>query len=280
LCNPIAKKSRRAPMSFGRPAGLTHEVGILIQTEGDMTIANKTVLITGANRGIGRALVNEALRRGAKRVYAGTRGPLQGANERVTPLTLDVTSAAQILRAVDEIDTLDVLINNAGVANYDDVSNPEAIEQHLAVNLLGTFKVTRAFLPLLKRSRGTIVNNLSLAALAPLPFIPAYSLSKAAAFNMTQSLRAILAGQGVTVHAVFLGPIDTDIWRNTMTRGLEIPKATPEAAARGIFDGLEKGEEDIFPDPASQPVAMDWRAGVTKALERQFAAFVQGSAGA
>jgi NAD(P)-dependent dehydrogenase (short-subunit alcohol dehydrogenase family) len=242
-----------------------------------MTIANKTVLITGANRGIGRALVNEALRPGAKRVYAGTRGPLQGAKERVTPVTLDVTSAAQILRAVDEIDTLDVLVNNAGVANYDDLSNAELIEQHLTVNLLGTFKVTRAFLPLLKRSKGAIVNNLSLAALAPTPFIPAYSLSKAAAFNMTQSLRAILAGQGVTVHAVFLGPINTDAWRS-MPRGLEIPKATPEAAALGIFDGLEKGEEDIFPDPASQPVAMGWRAGVAKALERQFAAFA--SAGA
>jgi NAD(P)-dependent dehydrogenase (short-subunit alcohol dehydrogenase family) len=238
-----------------------------------MTIANKTVLITGANRGIGRALVNEAIRRGAKRVYAGTRGPLRDANNRVTPLTLDVTSASQIQRAADEIDTLDVLINNAGVANYDDLSNPEVIEQHLAVNLLGMFKVTRAFLPLLRRSEGAIVNNLSLAALAPLPVIPAYSISKAAAFNMTQSLRAFLAGQGVSVHAVFLGPIDTD-----MTQGFEIPKASAETAALGIFDGLEKGEEDIFPDPASQSVAAGWRTGVAKALEREYAAFLQRSA--
>jgi len=102
-----------------------------------------------------------------------------------------------------------------------------------------------------------------------LPVIPAYSISKAAAFSMTQSLRALLAGQGVTVHAVFLGPIDTD-----MNRGLEIPKASPESAALGIFDGLEKGEEDIFPDPASQPMAEGWRTGVAKELERQFTAFV------
>ena len=238
-----------------------------------MNIAQKTVLITGANRGIGRALVDEALRRGARRVYAGTRSALQHSDKRVTPLTLDVTSASQIQRAADEVEDLDVLINNAGVAVYDDLSNSDVIEQHLAVNLLGLFKVTRAFLPLLRRSKGAIVNNLSLAAPAPLPIIPAYSISKAAALNMTQSLRALLAGQGVTVHAVFLGPIDTD-----MTRGFEIPKASPESAALGIFDGLEKGEEDIFPDPASQSMAEGWRNGVAKALERQYAAFVQGSA--
>jgi len=238
-----------------------------------MNIAKKTVLITGANRGIGRALVTEALRRGAKRVYAGTRGALQNADERVTPLTLDVTSISQIQRAVDEVDTLDVLINNAGVAIYDDLSNLAVIEHHLAVNFLGLFKVTQAFLPLLRRSRGAIVNNLSLVALAALPVIPAYSISKAAAFNLTQSLRALLVGQGVTVHAVVLGPIDTD-----MNRGFDIPKASPESAALRIFDGLEKGEDDIFPDPASLSIAEGWRTGVVKALERQYAAFVQESA--
>jgi NAD(P)-dependent dehydrogenase (short-subunit alcohol dehydrogenase family) len=238
-----------------------------------MKIANKTILITGANRGIGRALVNEALRRGVKRVYAGTRSGLQNAHERVTPLILDVTRVSQIQRAVDEVGSLDVLINNAGVAIYDDLSNLDVIEEHLAVNLLGLLKVTHAFLPLLRHAKGAIVNNLSLAALAPLPVIPAYSLSKAAVFNMTQSLRALLAGEGVTVHAIVLGPIDTD-----MNRGFEIPKASPESAAVGIFDGLEKGEEDIFPDPASQSIAEGWRSGAAKALERQFAAFVPESA--
>jgi NAD(P)-dependent dehydrogenase (short-subunit alcohol dehydrogenase family) len=235
-----------------------------------MNIANKTILITGANRGIGRALVDEALKRGAARVYAGRRGAaLQIADERLTPLTLEVTNVAQIGRAVEEIGTLDVLINNAGVAIYDDPTNLDTIEQHLAVNLFGMLKVTRAFLPLLKRSKGAIVNNLSLAALAPSPIIPGYSISKAAALNMTQSLRALLVGQGVSVHAVILRPIDTD-----MNRDFDIPKAPPESAARGIFDGLEQGEEEIFPDPASQSVAEGWRAGMAKALERQFSAFV------
>jgi NAD(P)-dependent dehydrogenase (short-subunit alcohol dehydrogenase family) len=240
-----------------------------------MNIAKKTVLITGANRGIGRALVNEALRRGVKRVYAGTRGAATVVDERVTPLTLDVTSLDQIQRAVDEIDTLDVLINNAGIALFDDLSGLDVIEQHLAVNLFGTFHVTRATLPLLKRSKGAVVNNLSLVALAPLPVIPAYSISKAAAFNMTQSLRPLLASQGVTVHGVFLGPVDTD-----MNRGFEIPKASPESVAVGIFDGLENGEEDIFPDPASQSIAEGWRTGVAKAFERQYAGFVPQTAAA
>jgi NAD(P)-dependent dehydrogenase (short-subunit alcohol dehydrogenase family) len=240
-----------------------------------MNVANKTVLITGANRGIGRALVDEALERGAKRVYAGTRGALSVTDKRVVPLTLDVTNPAEIQRAVNEVDGLDVLINNAGVAIYDDLTSLDVIERHLAVNLFGPLNVTRAFLPLLKRSQGAVVNNLSMAALAPLPIIPAYSISKAAAFNMTQGLRALLAGQGVTVHAVVLGPIDTD-----MNRGFDIPKASPKSAAAGIFDGLEHGDEEIFPDPASQSIAESWRAGAAKALERQFAAFVSQSAAA
>jgi NAD(P)-dependent dehydrogenase (short-subunit alcohol dehydrogenase family) len=232
-----------------------------------MNIAEKAVLITGANRGIGRALVDEALRRGARRVYAGTRGALEIADKRVTPLMLNVTSASQIERAAAQVEDLDLLINNAGVAIYDDLSDPAVIEKHLAVNLLGMASVTRAFLPLLTRSQGAIVNNLSLAALAPLPVIPGYSISEAAASNMTQSLRALLASQGVAVHAVFLGPIDTDMYRD-----FNIPKASPESAARGIFDGLENDEEDIFPDPASQSVAKGWRTGAAKALEREFAA--------
>jgi NAD(P)-dependent dehydrogenase (short-subunit alcohol dehydrogenase family) len=234
-----------------------------------MDIKNKAVLITGANRGIGKALVEETLQRGAKKVYAGMRNPKPHSDKRVTPLTLDVTNASQIERAVEAVDALDVLINNAGVAIYDDLSDFEVIEKHLAVNFLGLLTVTRAFLPLLKRSKGAIVNNLSLAGLAPLPVIPSYSISKAAAMNMTQSLRALLAADCVTVHAVVLGPIDTD-----MNRGFEIPKATTESAARGIFDGLERKEEDIFPDPASQSISEAWRAGVSKTLERQFAAFV------
>jgi short-subunit dehydrogenase len=110
-------------------------------------------------------------------------------------------------------------------------------------------------------------------ALAPFPVTPAYAISKAATFNLTQSLRLLLAGRGVTVHAALTGPTDTD-----MTRGFEIPKASPEAVACAIFDGLDNGEEDIFPDPMSRAIADAWRSGEVKALERQYAAFVDAAA--
>jgi NAD(P)-dependent dehydrogenase (short-subunit alcohol dehydrogenase family) len=234
-----------------------------------MTIADSAVLVTGANRGIGRALVDELLRRGASRVYAGTRRPMAHVDGRVTPLILDVTDAAQIQAAVESVESLDVLINNAGLAFYDDLSDRAALEQHLAVNLFGTYGVTQAFLPLLTRSRGAIVNVLSVAAFAALPIIPSYSISKAAAFSLSQSLRALLAGQGLSVHAVLNGPVDTD-----MSRGFDVPKASPESVARAILDGVETGEEDIFPDPMSETMAESWHSGAAKALERQNAALV------
>ena len=225
--------------------------------------------MTGANRGLGRALVEEALRRGAQRVYAGTRQPLAHSDGRVTPLTLDVTDAAQIQAAVQRVGSLDVLINNAGVDLQGEVSDRVLLERHLAVNLFGTYGVTQAFVPLLTRSRGAIVNVLSVAAVAALPFTPTYSISKAAAFNLTQSLRALLAARGVRVHAVLAGPVDTE-----MTRYLDIPKASPQSVARAIFDGVDNGEEEIFPDPLSASMAEGWRGGAAKALERQFAGLI------
>ena len=235
-----------------------------------MTIAGKTVLVTGANRGIGRALVEEALRWDAARVYAGTRQPLAHPDPRVTPLTLDVTSAAQIQAAANQVESLDILVNNAGIALYDDLADPTAVERSLAVNFYGTYNVTQAFLPALTQSGGAIVNNVSAYAFAPLPLVPAYSISKAATFSMTQSLRALLAGRGVRVHAVLTGPTDTD-----MTRGFDIPKATPQSVARAIFDAVDTGEEDIFPDPMSASIAEGWRTGAAKELERENAALAQ-----
>lgn len=190
-----------------------------------MTIEGKTVLITGANRGIGQALVDEALGRGARRVYAGSRQPVTHLDERVTPVVLDVTDTEQIRSVAGQVKSLDLLVNNA---------------------------------------------DTSMMAMAPLPMTPAYAVSKAAAFNLTQSLRAILAGRGISVHAVLTGPTDTD-----MTRGFEIPKATPRSVARSIFDGVDAGEEDIFPDATSRALADSWRSSVAKGLEHQYAAFVQ-----
>ncbi len=239
-------------------------------TQPPAQLIDKTVLVTGANRGLGRALVDEALRRGAKRVYAASRQPMVVTDERVTPLTLDVTDPAQIQGAVDTVESLDILINNAGVSVADDLSDRSAFEQHLAVNLYGTLDVTQAFLPSLTRSRGAVVNVVSLGAVAAVPVLPAYSVSKAASLSVTQSLRALLAGQGVSVYAVMPGPIDTD-----MVRALDIPKTPPEDVARATLDGVERSAKEIFPDPMSQLLADGWRAGVVKDLERQNAAMVQ-----
>jgi NAD(P)-dependent dehydrogenase (short-subunit alcohol dehydrogenase family) len=231
-----------------------------------MSIAGKTVLVTGASRGIGQALVEEALKRGARRVFAAARRPAAHPDERVTPLRMDVTDAAQVRAAAEQVGSLDILVNNAGLAQFEGLGDRATLERHLAVNLFGTYAVTEAFLPALTRSGGAIVNNLSLNSLAPLPALAAYSVSKAAAFSLTQSLRTSLAERGVRVHAVLTGPTDTD-----MVRDLDIPKASPESVARAILDAVDRGEEDIFPDPLAQSLADGWRGGAVKAFERQLA---------
>jgi NAD(P)-dependent dehydrogenase (short-subunit alcohol dehydrogenase family) len=235
-----------------------------------MTITDKIILVTGANRGLGHALVEEALRRGARRVYATSRKPFAHPDDRVIPVIMDVTDWAQIQRAVQSVESLDILINNAGVSLPDDMSSRAAFEQHFDVNVYGPLMVTQALLPPLSESRGQIVNVVSIGAFAAVPILPAYSASKAAAFSVTQSLRALLAGRGVSVHAVLPGPIDTD-----MVRDLPIPKAPPEAVAQAIFEGVENGDEEIFPDSFSEMMAESWRVGVAKELERQNATLVQ-----
>jgi NAD(P)-dependent dehydrogenase (short-subunit alcohol dehydrogenase family) len=238
-----------------------------------MKIADATVLITGANRGLGKALVEEALRRGVRQIYAGARQPLVHADPRVTPLMLDITNAAQIRAAAEGIKALDILVNNAGLfLPQDALSDRAGLERLLAVNLLGTYDVIHAFLPVLALPRSAIVNIASVTALAALPFRPLLSVSKAAMFSLSQSVRALSAGRGVSVHVVFPGPIDTD-----MTRGIQTPKASPASVARGVFEGMEKGEEDIFPDPMSEALAEGWRSGGVKALQRQFAGYVKAS---
>lgn len=235
----------------------------------NMEIANKSILITGANRGIGNALMEEALRRGARKVYACTRVAFDHPDKRVIPLFMDVTNSEQIKNAAYKVDRLDILINNAGVAYYDDLSDSTILEKHLAVNLYGTQNVTNAFIPALKNSLGAIVNILSILALAPMPPIASYCISKAAAFSMTQSLRAFLKNRGVSVFAVLTGPVDTE-----MSRALEIPKASPESVAQHIFDGVEHGEEEIFPDPMSASMMQSWNGSSAKAMEIQNAAAV------
>ncbi|HLM23347.1 MAG TPA: SDR family NAD(P)-dependent oxidoreductase [Propionibacteriaceae bacterium] len=233
------------------------------------TLADQAVLVTGANRGLGAALVAEALRRGARRVYAGTRQDLHGVDDRVVPVRLDVTNPSQIGAAARAIDRLNLLINNAGVGHFEDLTNPAVLAEHLRVNLYGPHAVAQAVLPKLIASGGSVVNVLSIAALASLPVMASYSVSKAAAFSLTQAQRALFAGRGVRVHAVLAGPMDTD-----MVRDMAIPKSQPAEVARSIYDGVLAGREDIFPDPMTAALEEGWDNGPLKALERQNAGFV------
>jgi NAD(P)-dependent dehydrogenase (short-subunit alcohol dehydrogenase family) len=238
-----------------------------------MKIANKTILITGANRGIGLALVEEALSKGAGRVFAASRTPFGYPDKRVTPLILDVTDATQIREAVHKVGSLDILINNAGLGLKDDLSNTDALEKQLAVNLFGVYHVTQAFLPLLTRTQGAVVNNLSILALAPFGPIPSHCISKAAAFSLTLCWRALLAGKGVSVHAVMIGPTETDMARGL--KELDGHKNPAAATAQGIYKGIENGEDEIFPDPISASLSGSWYGSPVKALERRNAAMIQ-----
>src|SRR6266540_2599341 len=209
-----------------------------------MSISGKSVLVTGANRGIGRALVDEALRRGASRVYAASRQPITHSDERVVPVTLDITNADQIAAAVAQVGSLDVLVNNAGTFSFDDMSDPSVLEGHLNVNVHGTLKVTQAFLPLLVAASGKLVNIVSLSAISAVPMAPSYSMSKAAQLSQTVVLRTVLAYKNVSVHAAFPGLVDTD-----MTKDFgDVPKASAESVAQAVFDGVDNGAEDIFTD--------------------------------
>ncbi len=238
-----------------------------------MKIATKTALVTGANRGIGSAFVDALLERGASRVYAAardTRTLRELADERVAPLTLDVTSDRQISSAAEQVETLDLLINNAGISILDDIVSGDLsiVQLHLDVNLLGPLKVTRAFLPHLEDSGGAVINILSVLALASLPVSAAYASSKAAAFSMTQSLRALLVRKGVAVHAVLPGPVDTE-----MARPFDVPKASAIDVARATLEAFEAGKEDIFPDASTHGLYEVWPSSPTKSFEREFAAF-------
>jgi len=235
------------------------------------------VLVTGANRGLGRALVEASLEAGARRVYATARDPKQLetvvrlAPEKIVPLALDITDPRSLAEAAARATDITILMNNAGVlASYNVLtSSPEQIAQDFSTNFFGLVGATKAFLPALERAgRAAIVNVLSVASLGNVPSLGAYSASKAAAFSITQALRAQLAPKHISVHGVLAGAIDTD-----MVRDFDMPKTKPEEVARAILQGVEDGLEDISPDPASRDLVAMWRRD-PKAVERQMATMV------
>lgn len=237
--------------------------------ETEKALEGRAVLITGARRGLGRALVEEALDRGASRVYAATRVPFDHPDARVTRLILDVADRFSIEQAAAQVPELDILINNAAVGRYDDLTDLGMLEDHLQVNVLGPLTLTNALLHALSARHGAVVNLGSISALANLPVMPSYSISKAALLSLSQAQRALLAQHGIRVHAVLAGPMDTD-----MTRELAIPKTAPSLVATAVYDGLQRGDEEIFPDPVSVQFEESWNNGPHKAFERANAAFL------
>lgn len=237
-----------------------------------MKIENSIALVTGANRGIGKSLVQALLSAGAKKVYATARSAdaLAGltGDSRIVAARLDVTNEADVRALVEKAGDVTLLVNNAGVLDFGSVLDAPMATFHrsFATNFYGTVAMARAFAPVIETNGGgAIVNMLTLVALASMPGLGVYNASKAAAWSLTQSLRAGLAGRGVAVHAVFPGAVDTD-----MLAGVEMAKSSPSDVAKAIVLGISQSVEDIFPDPMSASVYEAWRKD-HKAVEKQFA---------
>ena len=234
-----------------------------------MKIETAVPFVTGANRGLGRALVDELLARGVRRVYATARAAssLHRWDDRVIPVTLDLTAPEQIAAAAAVAQDTTLLINNASTAAFADPFSAErsTLLQEIETNYLGTFDMITAFVPVLERNGGgAIVNVLSLLALASTPPMAGYSASKAAAHSLTQAIRPVLGQRGIAVYGVYPGGIDTD-----MLAGIDAPKTPARIVAAGILDGLAAGHEDIYPDPTSRQMSTLW-ASDPKAFERAF----------
>mgnify|MGYP003576260537 CR=1 FL=1 len=218
-----------------------------------MQLADAVVLITGANRGIGQAFAREALARGARRVYAAARDPAVVKLPGVLPIQLDVTDPAQVARAARECRDVTLLVNNAGVAETGGFLQDHALEsarRQLDVNFFGMLRMAQAFAPVLAANGGgALLNVLSIASWINRPLLGTYGATKSAAWALTNGLRHELRAQGTQVTALHMGFVDTDL-----TRGIVMPKSTPEAIVREAFDGLEAGLEEVLADLATQQV--------------------------
>jgi len=241
-----------------------------------VSVKDKVVLISGANRGIGKSFAVQALEMGAKKVYAGSRDESQLAEliakygDKIVPLTLDVTNQDHIDAAAAAAGDVEILINNAGMGGGGPAvnnPNPDGQRMEMKVNYFGMMNLSSAFAPILKANGGgAIVNILSVAALSSFAFAPGYSASKAAGRSLTQALRVELGGQNTLVAGVFPGPVDTD-----MAKNVPMDKVSPDSVAVHVYEEIAKGSEDIYPDPFAVQFAKGVQADA-KAVEKANAA--------
>ncbi|ULH17074.1 SDR family oxidoreductase (plasmid) [Deinococcus sp. KNUC1210] len=220
-----------------------------------MNVQNAVALVTGANRGLGLAFAEALLERGASKVYAAVRDPGSVHMPGVVPVRLDVTSAADITAAVPACPDVTLLINNAGILRQDgarllDDGSLEALRAEFETNVVGPLELSRAFAPVLARQGGgAIVNVLSALSWVNFPGAASYSVSKAAAWSLTNGLRGELRAQHTQVLAVHVGYIDTD-----MASAVQGPKVAPAEVVRQTLNGLEAGQDEVLADEVSRQV--------------------------
>ncbi len=235
-----------------------------------MQIQDSVVLVTGANRGIGRAFARAALERGARKVYAAARDPATVDLPGVVPVRLDVTQPESITALLSQCADVTLLINNAGIAQPGSFLEPGSIEStraQMETNFYGPLRMTQAFAPILAANGGgAVLNVLSVASWLSSPMLAAYSATKSAAWSLTNALRLELNGQGTQVVGLHVGFVDTDL-----TRDIPSPKSSPADVVAAAFDGLESGAEEVLADEITQQVKQSlstaqpvYLAGVTR----------------
>ena len=218
-----------------------------------MKIANSTVIVTGANRGIGLAFTHELLARGARKVYAGARDPSTIKQRGVTPVRLDVTKPEQVAAAAALAGDVTLVINNAGVGQMGGflaADSEEVARRQLETNFFGMLRVSKAFAPVLATNGGgALINVLSIVSWVNSGALAAYAASKSAAWSLTNSLRHELAAQKTQVLALHMGFVDTDL-----VRSIDAPKTSPEEIVKRTLDGLEAGLDEVLADEWTKQV--------------------------
>ena len=216
-----------------------------------MKIPDSTALVTGANRGLGRAFAQALLAGGAKKVYAAARDPASIDLDGVVPLRLDVTNPAEVAAAARQAGDVSLIINNAGILKGAPVVGADNdLRAEMETNFFGTLAVSRAFAPILAgNGGGALVNVLSVLSWVNLPGSALYSASKAAAWSLTNALRQELRAQGTQVVALHVGYMDTD-----MVRSVQAPKSNPRDVARLVLDAVESGRDEVLADAISREV--------------------------